>query len=301
MGLDLVVMAAGIGSRYGGLKQLDPVGPSGEGVIDYALYDAVQAGFDRIIFVIRHSIEADFKARFGHGLGRKVAKEYVYQELDAIPAGFSVPPDRAKPWGTAHAVWLCKDAVRGPFGVVNADDFYGRESYQVLAGFLKKADPSKSHYCNVGFELRNTLSEFGSVARGVCEVDSNHLLKSIVERLKIEKDGNAARYLGEDGQSHPVQGDTRVSMNMWGFTPTLFELLGPGMTGFFQKKGKEVKSEYLLPTAVDELMRAGKADVKILESAARWFGVTYREDKPGVVENIMKLVNAGEYPRKVNF
>lgn len=301
MGLDLVVMAAGIGSRYGGLKQLDPVGPSGEGVIDYALYDAVKAGFDRIVFVIRHSIEADFKARFGHGLGKKVAQEYVYQELDAIPAGFTVPPERTKPWGTAHAVWLCKDVIKGPFGVVNADDFYGRESYSVLASFLKKADPAKSHYCNVGFELRKTLSEFGTVARGVCEADSAKLLKSIVERVKLEKDGDGARFMDDGGQWQKVPGDTRVSMNMWGFTPTLFDLVGPGMNGFFKKKGQDLKAEYLLPTAVDELMKAGKADVKILETSSHWFGVTYREDKPGVVQSIMKLVDAGEYPRKVNF
>ena len=301
MSLDLVVLAAGIGSRYGGLKQLDGIGPSGERILDYALYDAVKAGFDRIVFIIRHSIEKDFKECFGHHLGKNVKTEFVYQELDAIPAPFKLPAERVKPWGTAHATWVCRNAVKGPFGIINADDYYGRDSYQLLSKFLKGVKPADGDFAIMGFKLRNTLSEFGSVARGICQVGSDGNLKSVVERLKIEKEGTAAKFQNDDGSWSPLTADEQVSMNMWGLTPVVFDHLDKNLPEFFKTRGNELKSEYLLPTAVNEMVTRGKATVKVLNSPASWFGITYKEDKASVQDKLKKLVAAGVYPSDARF
>ncbi len=295
MELTLVVMAAGIGSRYGGLKQIDPVGPSGEIVIDYSIYDAIRAGFDRVVFIIRRDIEEAFRAIADRHFAGRVKVDYVFQELDLLPPGFSVPPERKKPWGTGHAVLCARAAVPGPFGVINADDFYGRGSFEALAGFLRKADPGSTDYALVGFTLRNTLSEHGAVARGVCEVDATNRLVSIVERLKIEKVGRGARY-EENGAWHPLTGDEPVSMNMWAFTPRIFDSLDEGFRKFLRERGGDPKAEFLVPTHVGELVKTGGATVRVLPTAETWFGVTYPADKPAVAAGIRALVEAGRYP-----
>ncbi len=294
----LVVMAAGIGSRYGGLKQIDPVGPSGEIVIDYSIYDAIRAGFTRVVFIIRRDIEEAFRAIVDVHFAGRVAVDYVFQELDRLPPGFAVPPERKKPWGTGHAILCCRDIVREPFGVINADDFYGRGSFEALAGFLRGADPRASQYALVGFTLRNTLSEHGSVARGVCEVDASGRLVSIAERLKIEKDGAAARY-EDHGAWHSLSGDEPVSMNMWAFTPVIFETLDEDFREFLRVKGSDPKAEFLVPTHVGRLVREKRATVRVLPTAETWFGVTYPADKPAVAAGIRRLIALGKYPENL--
>lgn len=299
MSLTLVVLAAGIGSRYGGLKQVDPVGPSGEIVIDYSIYDALQAGFDRLVFVIRRQIETDFKAAIGARFEKRAAVEYVYQELESLPPGFAVPVGRQKPWGTGHAVLTAKHAVKEPFAVINADDFYGRESFYVLAQFLGQVSVRQLRYSTVGFILRNTLSEHGYVARGICDVDSKWMLRSVVERTRIEKEGNAARFLGEGGQWRPLTADELVSMNMWGFTPTIFDHMERQFPEFLKASAANPKAEFFIPTVVDRLIREGKATVEVLETPEKWFGVTYREDRPVVAEGIRRLITSGVYPERL--
>lgn len=291
----LVVMAAGIGSRYGGLKQIDPVGPAGEIVIDYSIYDAIRAGFERVVFVIRRDIEAPFRAIADAHFAGRIAVDYVFQELNDLPAGFATPPDRKKPWGTGQAILAARAAVRGPFGVINADDFYGRRSFEILAAFLRGADPAATDYALVGFTLRNTLSEHGAVARGVCAVDGAGRLTAIAERLKIEKDGAGARY-EEGGVWHPLTGDEPVSMNMWGFTPRLFESLDSGFRAFLPGAMSNPKSEFLVPTHIGDEVRAGRARVRVLATPEQWFGVTYPEDKPAVAAGIRALIAQGAYP-----
>jgi UTP-glucose-1-phosphate uridylyltransferase len=292
----LLVLAAGMGSRYGGLKQIDPVGPAGETIIDYSIYDALRAGFGKLVFVIRKDIEQPFKEIFGARFEKRIAVEYVFQELDKLPPGFSVPAGRTKPWGTTHAILMAADVVREPFAAINADDFYGRQAYQLLTQHLNSG---ATDYAMVGFILRNTLSEFGSVARGVCRVDEKDHLKSVVEMMKIEHDGAGAKNTDAAGQITKLTGDEAVSMNFWGFTPAVFTQLKAQFDAFLKKSGGELKSECYIPSTVNELVVAGQAKVKVLRTNDSWFGVTYREDRPRVVESVRQLIAHGDYPEKL--
>ena len=299
MPLTLVILAAGIGSRYGGLKQIEPVGPSGEIVVDYSVFDALRAGFDRVVFVIRRDIEADFNAAIGSRLGRRARVDYVFQASNDLPPGFTFPADRKKPWGTGQAILACRDAVREPFAAINADDFYGRESFQALAGFLKGVAVHETRYAMVGFVLRHTLSEHGHVARGICRMDDAGFLVSVTETTRIEKSGAGARFAAGDGQWQSLSGDELVSMNMWGFTPALFSPLAAQFRDFLSAAGKDPKAEFYIPTAVDRMIREKAATVRVLPTPEKWFGVTYPADKPGVVAGIRELVAAGAYPERL--
>ena len=292
----LLILAAGMGSRYGGLKQIDPVGPNGETIIDYSIYDALRAGFGKLVFVIRHDFEQAFKETVGARFEKRVPVEYVFQGLEMLPPGFSVPAGRTKPWGTTHAILLAEHAVREPFAAINADDFYGREAYQVLARHLTSGT---TDYAMVGFVLRNTLSKHGTVARGVSRVDENNYLTSIVEMLKIEPDGGGAKNTEADGKITRLTGDEAVSMNFWGFTPAVFGQLRTQFTAFLKKSGQEEKFECYIPATVGELVTAGQARVKVLRTNDSWFGVTYREDRSRVVESIGQLIVRGIYPEKL--
>ena len=292
----LLVLAAGMGSRYGGLKQIDAVGPAGETIIDYSIYDALRAGFGKLVFVIRRDIEAQFREVVGARFEKRIPVEYVYQELNALAGGFSVPPGRTKPWGTTHAILMAADAIREPFAAINADDFYGRQAYQLMARHLSSGSPD---YAMVGFVLRNTLSDFGSVSRGVCRVNGNDQLKSVVEMTKIERDGNAARNKEGGGQDTSLTGDEVVSMNFWGFTPAVFGQLRESFMAFLKQSGGELKSECYIPSTVAELTSSGRGTVKVLRTPDSWFGVTYREDRPRVVESIRQLITRGDYPEKL--
>ena len=292
----LLVLAAGMGSRYGGLKQIDPVGPSGETIMDYSIFDALRAGFGKVVFIIRKDIEEPFKQTIGARFEKHVAVDYVFQELDKLPTGFTPPAGRTKPWGTGHAILMAANAIREPFAAINADDFYGAHSFRVLAEHLRSGSPD---FAMVGFVLRNTLSEFGSVARGVCKTSDDGYLETVTEMTKIERDGTAAKAMAPDGKALRLGGDETVSMNLWGFTPALFNDLRELFVQFLAQQGAEEKSEFYIPAAVNELIRAGRARVKVLRSPDSWFGVTYREDHPLVVESIRKLVARGDYPEKL--
>lgn len=291
----LLVLAAGMGSRYGGLKQIDPVGPNGETIIDYSIYDAARAGFGKVVFVIRRDIEEPFKKIVGARFEKKIAVEYVFQELDKLPPGFSVPAERTKPWGTGHAILMAADVVREPFAAINADDFYGAHSFRVLAEHLQ----SSTDFAMVGFTLRNTLSEFGSVARGVCKTNRDGFLETVTELTKIEREGAGAKAPGPDGKALALTGDETVSMNMWGFTTELFDCLRKLFVKFLEQHGKEEKSEFYIPSVVNEAIRVKCARVKVLRTPDAWFGVTYREDRPLVVDGIRKLIAHGDYPEKL--
>jgi hypothetical protein len=292
----LLVLAAGMGSRYGGLKQIDPVGPAGETIIDYSIYDALRAGFGKLVFVIRHDIEQQFREIVGSRFEQRIPVEYAFQELTKLPAGFTVPEGRTKPWGTTHAILMAEQLVKEPFAAINADDFYGQHAYRVLAQHLTSGPPD---YAMVGFTLKNTLSDHGSVARGVSRTDANDYLTSIVEMLKIEPDGAAAKNTDAAGKVTKLTGDEAVSMNFWGFTPALFPQIKLAFENFLRKSGQELKSECYIPSTVGELVTGGWAKVKVLRSSDSWFGVTYREDRPQVVENIRKLIERGDYPAKL--
>ena len=292
----LLILAAGMGSRYGGLKQIDPVGPAGETIIDYSIYDALRAGFGKLVFVIRKDIEQQFKEIIGARFEKRVAVEYVFQELDKLPPGFSLPAGRTKPWGTTHAILMAEQAIKEPFAAINADDFYGQQAYKLLANYLTSGS---SDYAMVGFILKNTLSDFGSVARGVSRTDAADYLTSVVEMMKIERDGAAAKNTDAEGKITRLTGDEAVSMNFWGFTPALFPQLKTKFTEFLKKSGGELKSECYIPSTVNDLVIAGQAKVKVLRTNDSWFGVTYREDRPMVVESIRKLIARGDYPEKL--
>jgi UTP-glucose-1-phosphate uridylyltransferase len=296
----LLVLAAGMGSRYGGLKQIDPVGPNGETIIDYSLYDAMRAGFGKVVFVIRHDIAEPFKKIIGARFEKKVAVEYIFQELDKLPPGFSVPANRTKPWGTGQAILMAADVIREPFAAINADDFYGANSFRVLAEHLSSGTRARGgDFAMVGFVLRNTLSEFGSVARGVCKTNADGFLESVMELTRIERDGGGAKTVGPSGKALQLTGDETVSMNMWGFTPELFDCLRKLFTKFLEQYGREAQSEFYIPSAVNEAVRVKCARVKVLRTPDPWFGVTYREDRPFVVEGIRKLIAHGDYPEKL--
>lgn len=286
-------MAAGMGSRYGGLKQIDPVGPSGETLMDYSVFDAVRAGFGKIVFVIRKDIEAPFRETIGARFEKRMPVEYVFQELDKLPEGFTVPEGRTKPWGTTQAVLMAEDVIQEPFAVINADDFYGAEGYQVLAKHLQSGT---SDYAMVGFVLRNTLSDFGSVARGVSKADEQGYLKAVSELTSIERDGEHAKNTDPAGNVTNLTGDELVSMNMWGFTPAIFPQLRDHFIQFLKRSGSELKSECYVPMTVNEMVADGEARVKVLRTNDAWFGVTYKEDKPRVVDSIAALVKKGTYP-----
>jgi NDP-sugar pyrophosphorylase family protein len=289
----LLVMAAGMGSRYGGLKQIDPVGPSRETLMDYSIFDALRAGFGKIVFVIRKDIEAPFKETIGARFEKRIAVDYVFQELDKLPSGFSVPEGRTKPWGTTQAVLMAEDMIKEPFAVINADDFYGAEGYLVLAKHLQSGT---SDYAMVGFVLRNTLSDFGSVARGVSKADGQGYLQAVSELTSIERDGEHAKNTDPAGKVTDLTGDELVSMNMWGFTPEVFPQLRDHFIRFLERSGSELKSECYVPTTVNEMVADGEARVKVLRTDDAWFGVTYKEDKPRVVDSIAALVKKGTYP-----
>jgi dTDP-glucose pyrophosphorylase len=296
----LLVLAAGMGSRYGGLKQMDPVGPNQETIIDYSVYDAIQAGFGKVVFIIR----ADFKDAFQKGLGdrfsTRIPVEYVFQEITKIPAPFQVPAGRTKPWGTGHAILMAKDVIQEPFAVINGDDFYSRQGFEVIARYLEKAqDQGRGDYSMVGYTLRNTLSDHGSVARGVCELKNTDYLAKVREHLKVEKDGAAARSLQPDGTVVSLTGDEPVSMNFWGFTPSVFGVLEQQQLEFFKTRLNEEKSEFLIPVCVDKMVNQGQAEVRVLRSQATWFGVTYREDRPVVIKNVQDLITKGLYPLRL--
>ena len=293
-------MAAGIGSRYGGLKQVDPVGLAGEAILDYSIYDARRAGFGKFVFVIRHDMATVFQESIGSRFADRIPVEYAYQELNMVPPTFAVPPNRRKPWGTGHAILAAANQIHEPCGVINADDFYGRTSFQILAGHLQSArDSVKADYCMVGFVLRHTLSEFGSVCRGVCECDPDGYLETVREILGIERDGDRARYRDAAGRVQALTGDEIVSLNMWGFTPSIFEHLRRHFVRFLQERGRDEKAEFFIPTVVDALMGEGRARVKVLPSQDPWFGITYPQDKPYVTGRIRELIAGGVYPENL--
>lgn len=294
----LFILAAGMGSRYGGLKQMDGLGPNGEAILDYSVYDALRAGFGKIVFVIRKDFEDDFRRVVLSKYEGKVQCEVCFQSVDRVPEGCTYNPERSKPWGTNHAVLMGKDLIHEPFGVINADDFYGRESFQVLADYLKSVEGTKGQYCMVGYRVCNTLSENGSVSRGVCEADENGFLTDVVERTKIEEK-NGVIVFTEDGKDTPLDSNTPVSMNMWGFTPEYFKYSEEGFRAFLAAKGQELKSEFYIPTLVNDLIVAGEATCKVLDTPSKWFGVTYSEDRPQVVMKINQLVKEGVYPAKL--
>lgn len=295
----LVIMAAGLGSRYGGIKQLEPVGVSGEIIMDYSIYDAIKAGFNKVIFIIRKDLEKDFKEVIGNRIAEKVEVEYAFQEIADLPEGFSVPEGRTKPWGTGQAVLSCKDMIKEPFAVINADDYYGSEAFVKIHDYLVQTDTNSSEYCMAGFVLGNTLSENGTVTRGVCQVDKDGYLIDIKETRAIERKGDSAVSREKEGEELLIDLNSPVSMNMWGFTPGLLPKLKTGFVSFLKTEGQELKSEYLLPEEVGRLIKREEVSVKVLSTNDKWFGVTYKEDKQTVMDSISELVKKGLYPEKL--
>lgn len=295
----LVVLAAGMGSRYGGLKQMDPVDEQGHRIIDFSIYDAKQAGFEKVVFIIKKEMEEDFKKLVMEPISRHMDVECVFQDIGDVPDGFVIPEGRIKPWGTTHAIMRCKDAVRAPFMVINSDDYYGKNGYRVMYDFLKNTAEDEYAYAMVAYELGKTLTEKGGVTRGVCRLDDIGNLADIVEQKDLIKTETGAAFSNDEGASYnPIDIKTPVSMNMWGFKPSIFDEFDKALDQFFREKVavNPLKAECLIPTEVDVLIKSGKASVKALTSADRWFGVTYKEDKPFVVDSIKKLKDAGEYP-----
>ena len=295
----LLVLAAGMGSRYGSLKQMDGVGPNGEAIIDYSVYDAIRAGFGKVVFVIRHSFADDFcevfnAERFGH----RIEVEYVFQELDMLPEGFTLPAERVKPWGTNHAVMMGAKVIDTPFAVINADDFYGRDAYAVIGNYLSQLDGSVGKYCMVGYEVCKTLSENGTVSRGVCTVDSEGNLQGMVERTKIER-VNGTIVFHDLGTDEPLAENTPVSMNLFGFTPDYFAHSEAYFKEFLKANIDNLKSEFFIPLMVNKVINEGTATMRVLETTSKWFGVTYKEDKPQLMQKIEELIASGEYPRNL--
>ncbi len=295
----LFVLAAGMGSRYGGLKQMDGLGPNGETIMDYSIYDAVRAGFGKVVFVIRHSFEDDFRNKIIKKYENVIPVELVFQELDYLPEGFPLNPERVKPWGTNHAVLMGKDVIREPFAVINADDFYGRESFAILADSLKELAGKTNEYCMIGYRVGNTLSESGAVARGVCEVNKDSYLTTVVERTHIERVDGVVKYKDENGEFVSINDNTPVSMNMWGFTPDYFDYSESYFIDFLKQNADNIKAEYFIPLLVNDLINTNKIKLKVLDTPSKWFGVTYADDRPAVVAKINTLIEAGEYPAKL--
>lgn len=296
----LLILAAGMGSRYGGLKQLDGLGPNGETIMDYSIFDAVRAGFGKVVFVIRKDFEEDFRETILKKYENIIPVELVFQSLDKLPEGFAIPENRIKPWGTNHAVMMGKSVIKEPFAVINADDFYGRESYQILADYLSILKNSKDNYCMVGYRVGNTLSESGSVARGICSTDSDDYLTSVVERTFIIRDTDGKiKFKDENNHLITIPENTPVSMNMWGFTPEFFDYSDQQFVDFLIREQNNLKAEFFIPLVVDHLIVTGQAKVKVLDTPSKWFGVTYAEDRDSVVAKIQNLVNKGEYPSKL--
>ncbi|MBE6404687.1 MAG: nucleotidyltransferase [Lentisphaerae bacterium] len=293
----LVLLAAGMGSRYGGLKQLDPMGPNGETLMDYSVFDALRANFGKVVFIIRKDIEEAFKKQIGSKYEKFVPVEYAFQDLNDLPGGFKAPEGRVKPWGTGHAIYAARNVVKGPFVVINADDFYGQDGYQKLADFLCSSKNNEFAMC--GFKMKNTASENGSVSRGLCTTNAEGNLVDVVEHTKIVKENG--KYISnlEDGSRVEIPGDAIVSMNMWGFQDTLFDYLEELFTEFLKEKGTELKSEFYIPFVVDSLVKAGRCTTKVLVSESAWFGVTYPEDKPLVQSSLQKLIGENIYPEKL--
>jgi len=298
----LVIMAAGMGSRYGGLKQIDPIDPQGHIIMDFSIYDALQAGFEKVVFIIKKANEAAFKESIGDRISEKIQVEYVYQELDKVPAGYQAPEGRQKPFGTGHAILCCQGVVDGPFAVINADDYYGRDAYKAIYDYLAShQDDGKYRYAMVGYALKNTLTENGYVARGVCQTDAQGFLAGIVERTHIEKRGEQAVFTEDGGATfQEIPMDSTVSMNLWGFSNSILQELETGFRQFLEEELPQnpLKAEYYLPFAVDGLLQQGKASVQVLTSQDKWYGVTYKEDKEMVVNAIAALKQQGLYPEE---
>ncbi len=298
----LVIMAAGMGSRYGGLKQIDPIDNEGHIMMEFSVYDAIKAGFEKVVFIIKHEIEKDFKEAIGDKLSKLIEVEYVYQELDKIPAGYTVPEERVKPWGTGHAILCCKDVINGPFAVLNADDYYGATAFKLIYDYLiNTKDDDKYKYTMVGYRLDKTLTENGHVARGVCQLDSNDYLVEIIERTRIEKKEDGPAYT-EDGKNWTsLPGDSVASMNIWGFSRSILDELESGFTKFLDKNISQdpLKSEYFLPNVIHDLLKQDKATVYVSKTSDQWHGVTYQEDKATVAKAINKLKDDGKYPVKL--
>ncbi|MEM7657158.1 MAG: sugar phosphate nucleotidyltransferase [Bacteroidota bacterium] len=293
----LLILAAGMGSRYGSLKQVDQLGPSGETIIEYSVFDAMRAGFGKVVFVIRESIQKEFKAVFADKFAGKIEVDYVLQELDNVPEGIEVPADRVKPWGTGHAVMVAADAIQEPFAMINADDFYGKEAFEVMARYLEQVDPAKNQYSMVSYKLENTLSDHGFVSRGVCVKDGEDFLTSVTERTKIgrREDGQIVFRDEVDGEGI-LEADTLVSMNFWGFTPTIFGYAKEYFIEFIQQNFHQLKAEIYIPTVTSRTIEEEGATVKVLTSDAQWFGMTYKEDKAIVMGRLKELTNEGSYP-----
>ncbi len=298
----LLVLAAGMGSRYGGLKQMDPMGPNGETVLDYSVFDAIRAGFARVVFIIREDFAEAFKEGVGNRFSGRIQVDYAYQKMDDLPDGFTIPEGRTKPWGTGHAVRAARALVREPFAVINADDFYGADAYQRAADFLREPadDTAISRYAMVGYPLVNTLSDHGDVNRGICSQNNEGLLESVEEYLSISReDDGVIRGNALDGSRKSIADATPVSMNFWAFAPDFFDHLESHFIGFLEKQGTGAKTECYIPTIVDDMIREGKADCKVLETSSHWFGITYPDDKSHVVESISKLIDSGDYPSRL--
>ena len=293
----LVLLAAGMGSRYGGLKQLDPMGPNGETLMDYSVFDAIRANFGKVVFIIRKDIEEAFKKQIGSKYEKFIPVEYAFQALDDLPCGFSVPEGRVKPWGTGHAIYAARKVVKGPFVVINADDFYGQDGYQKLANFLCSGKSNEFAMC--GFKMKNTASENGSVSRGLCTINEFGNLSDVVEHTKIFTENGKYISKLEDGSSVEIDADAVVSMNMWGFQDSLFDYLEELFTEFLKEKGTELKSEFYIPFVVDSLVKSGRCTTKVLVSDSEWFGVTYPEDKPFVQKSLQILIANNIYPEKL--
>ncbi len=298
----LVIMAAGMGSRYGGLKQVDPVTDKNEIIMDFSLYDAHEAGFEKVIFVIKDEMKEAFEKLIGENAGKYMETKFAFQRLSDLPEGYEIPEGREKPWGTSHAIWCCRDLIDGPFAVINADDYYGKDAFKTIYNFLESCDDSKMDFCMVSYELKNTITENGHVARGVINVNEDGTLDHIVERTKIQRVDGKICFTEDDGDTwEPLEEETLVSMNFWGYTSGLVKELGDRFPAFLDKALVEnpMKGEYLIPTTTDELIREGKASVKVLASKDKWYGVTYKEDKPMVVAALQELKDKGEYPDKL--
>lgn len=296
----LFVLAAGMGSRYGGLKQLDGVGPQGQTIMDYSIFDAIRAGFGKVVFVIRKDFESDFRAKILSKYEGHVPVEVVFQSIDKLPEGYTAPADRVKPWGTNHAVLMGRDVINEPFAVINADDFYGRDAFEVIARELSRPHDRKGDYCMVGFRVGNTMTENGTVARGVCETNADKMLTKVTERTDIGYDADhKIAFTDENGATCHLDPATPVSMNLWGFTPEYFDYSDREFRRFLDAHGTELKSEFYIPTCIDTLINSGEATVRVLDTDSRWFGVTYAADRQGVVDRLAALHAAGEYPDKM--